>query len=170
MKILSTVGLVLLFTACAFGQNVRLTWIGQSGFIVQSDGGPTVVADPPSPNIGYPIPDVNADAVTVTHNHGDHNYTAGVKGNFTVVDGRPVTSRSQMTVANLPFVMIPGFHDGQAGVATGPNTIIQWTQSGLRFAHFGDFGQDTFTDAQLADLQNIDIAFFPASGYFTVDP
>jgi len=159
----------LLIAIPAMAQNTQITWIGQSGFMIQSEGGPTVIADPPSPTLGYPIPNVEANAVSITHNHGDHNYVAGVKGNFTLVDGRPVTTRTQMTAANMPFVLIPGFHDGQNGAASGPNTIVQWTQSGLRFAHFGDMGQDSLTEAQLADLQNLDVAFIPAGGYFTVD-
>ena len=172
MKIQNSLGfalLIALFAGSAFAQNVRLTWIGQAGFIFQTDGGPTVVVDPPSPNIGYPIPNIPADVVTVSHNHGDHNYTAGVKGNFTLVDGCPVTSRAQMTAANIPFVLIPGFHDGQGGAVTGQNTIVQWTQSGRRFAHFGDFGQDSLTEAQLADRQNLDVVVLPAGGYFTQD-
>jgi L-ascorbate metabolism protein UlaG (beta-lactamase superfamily) len=129
-----------------------------------------VVTDPPSDSVGYSIPTVAADAVTVMHNHADHNNTAGVKGNFQVVDGRTVGARTQMTAANLPFMLNPGFHDGQNGAATGPNTIIQWTQSGLRFAQMGDMGQDALTDVQLADLPNMDVMLFPAGGYFTVDP
>jgi uncharacterized protein (TIGR03437 family) len=34
----------------------------------------------------------------------------------------------------------------------------------------GDMGQDALTDAQLTDLQNVDVMLFPAGGYFTVDP
>jgi hypothetical protein len=112
---------------------------------------------------------VPADAVTVTHDHGDHTFTAGVRGNFTLVDGRQIATRTQITAANLPFTLILGFHDGQNGSAIGPNTMIQWTQSGLRFAHLGDLGQDALTDGQLADLQNLDVLFIPAGGLFTID-
>jgi len=167
------VGLVSFLTtlaAVAPAQNVHITWIGQAGFVVQTEGGATVVADPPAPSVGYPIPDVTADVVTVSHNHTDHNYTQGVKGNFTLVDGRTATSRTEVMAGGMPFVMIPGFHDAQSGAVTGPNTIVQWTQGGLRFAHMGDFGQEQLTDAQLADLQNLDVMIVPAGGYFTVEP
>ena len=130
-------GLACFLTALAAvapAQNVRITWIGQAGFVVQTEGGATVVVDPPAPAVGYPIPDVTADVVTVSHNHADHNYTQGVKGNFTLVDGRTATSRSQVMAGGMPFVMIPGFHGAQGGAVTGQNTIMQWTQGGLRFA------------------------------------
>ena len=156
--------------AAAFAQdaNVTITWVGQACFIVKSENGPTVVTDPPAANIGFTIPAVGANAVTVSHNHGDHNFTAGVGGNFTLVDGRPTTARQEMTAAGLPFVLIPGFHDNTGGSARGQNTIVRWTQSGLRFAHFGDFGQDLLTAAQLQDLTNIDVLFMPAGGGPTV--
>ena len=160
----------LLFCLGAQAQSVRITWIGQACFLVQSEGGPTVVADPPAANLGYALPATAADAVFVTHNHGDHNNTAGVRGNPTLVDGRPTTARTEMSAASLPFVLIPGFHDNQNGAVRGPNTIIQWTQSGLRFAHFGDYGQDQLSDAQRADLRDLDVLFVPAGGFFTPEP
>ena len=61
----------------------------------------------------------------------------------------------------LNIVCAYKFHDNTNGSARGPNTITRWTQGGLRFAHFGDFGQDSITDAQLADLADIDVAFMP---------
>jgi L-ascorbate metabolism protein UlaG (beta-lactamase superfamily) len=161
--------LAALLAGAASAQTVRLTWIGQACFVLQSEGGPTVITDPPAANIGYPLPQLPADVVTVTHDHGDHNFTAGVRGTFTVVDGRTAIERTEMTAANLPFVLIPGFHDNQNGAMRGRNTLIQWTQSGLRFAHFGDIGQEELNAAQLADLQNLDVLFIPAGGFFTVD-
>ncbi len=48
------------------------------------------------------------------------------------------------------------------------NTIVRWTQAGLKMAHFGDLGQEQLTDAQLADLRDLDVIFVPAGGFFTV--
>src|SRR5262249_42888731 len=130
----------------------------------------TVVTDPPVPSVGYAIPVVSADAVTVSHNHTDHNNSSGVGGRFTLIDGRPVTARQEMTAAGIPFILIPGFHDNTGGTMRGQNTIVRWTQGGLRIAHFGDLGQETLTDAQLADLRDLDILFIPSGGFFTVSP
>jgi uncharacterized protein (TIGR03437 family) len=164
----TTIGLLILAVA-ASAQNVRITWIGQACFYVQTEEGPIVVVDPPAANIGYTLPATPADAVTVSHNHGDHNFVAGVRGTPTLVDGRPTTQRTQMTAAGLPFVLIPGFHDNANGTLRGNNTIVQWTQGGLRFAHFGDYGQDALTEAQAADLRDIDIMMVPGGGGPTAD-
>jgi len=112
---------VLVLCAAAFAQdgNVTITWVGQACFVVKSDGGPMVVTDPPAASVGFTIPALSADVVTVSHNHGDHNFTAGVGGRFALVDGRPVTARQEMTAAGLPFVLIPGFHDNAGGTVRG---------------------------------------------------
>lgn len=156
--------------AVAQDKDLSITWVGQSCFILRTEGGPTVVTDPPVPSVGYTLPAITADAVTITHNHTDHNNAAGVKGNFTLVDGRPVTQRQEMTAAGLPFTLIPGFHDNQNGAQRGPNTMIRWTQSGLKIGHLGDLGQEQLTEAQLADLRDLDLLFIPAGGFFTFTP
>jgi len=51
-----------------------LTWYGQSCFLLESATGTRVVMDPIPGNIGYlPPADLRADAVTVSHEHADHN-------------------------------------------------------------------------------------------------
>ena len=162
--------LALVIPAAAQTPDMSITWLGQSCFILKTAGGPTVIADPPVASVGYTLPSLTADAVTITHNHTDHNNSAAVSGSFTLVDGRPVTARQEMPGAGTNFVLIPGFHDNQNGALRGPNTMIVWTQAGMKIAHLGDLGQDSLTDAQLADLQNVDILFIAAGGFFTVTP
>ena len=157
-------------SAAAQQPDLSITWIGQSSFILRTTGGPTVVTDPPVASVGYAIPAVAADAVTITHNHTDHNNAAGVGGTPVLVDGRPVTARTEMPAAGMTFTLIPGFHDNQNGAQRGPNTMIAWTQAGLKIAHLGDLGQDQLTDAQASELRNLDILFVPAGGFFTITP
>jgi uncharacterized protein (TIGR03437 family) len=146
---------------------VRITWIGQSGFHLQSEGGPAVVSDPPSANFGFLFPTTPAEVVTISHTHGDHTGIAGVLGTPTLVDGRNVTERREVTVAGTTFTIIPGFHDTQGATR---NALITWTQGGLRFLQGGDYGQATLTEAQLNDLRNIDVAFVAASTPTLVPP
>jgi uncharacterized protein (TIGR03437 family) len=170
--LLRAMTLFCVFSAILAAQspNVSIEWVGQSCFVLTSASGPTVVTDPPVASLGYTLPTLNADAVTITHNHTDHNNAAGVGGKFTLVDGRPTTTRQEMTAGGLPFVLIPGFHDNTNGTTRGPNTIMRWNQAGLKIAHFGDLGQEQLTAAQLADLQSLDILFIPAGGFFTISP
>ena len=162
--------LTFVFGALACAQDVRITWIGQACFVVQNaEGKPVVVTDPPSAGMGYTLPTVEAGAVTVTHDHGDHNNTAGVRGNPTVVDGRGATAERQVEAAGLRFTIIPGFHDNSSGSQRGANSIIRWSQAGISFAHFGDFGEDRLSDSQLAALRGTEVLFIPAGGFYTID-
>ena len=140
--------------------NVSLTWIGQSGFVIQTEDGPIVISDPPSNNLGFRFPTTPADVVTVSHTHGDHTNVAAVQGTPTLIDGRNVAERQEVMAAGMNFVIVPGFHDVQSVTR---NAVITWTQGGIRFAQFGDFGQASFTEAQLADLAGTDVAIFAAS-------
>jgi len=140
--------------------NVRLTWIGQSGFLIQSEGGPAIISDPPSNNLGFLFPATPADVVTVSHTHGDHANTAAVQGTPTLVDGRNVTERREVMAAGMTFVVVPGFHDVQGNTR---NSIVKWTQGDMRFAQCGDYGQAALTEAQLEDLRDLDVAFISVS-------
>jgi uncharacterized protein (TIGR03437 family) len=154
----------------ARAQTVSMTWIGQACFYIQAENGPMVVVDPPAASVGYTLPTTPADVVTISHNHTDHNASASVRGNFALVDGRPTTQRTETAAAGLSFIQIPGFHDNTNGATRGPNTIMVWRQGDLKFAHFGDFGQDAPTDAQLADLHDIDVMMVAGGGFFTLEP
>ncbi len=152
---------------------VQITWVGQACFIIQEAGsdaiGPIVITDPPNAAQGYDLPTLPADVVTVSHTHQDHSNVAAMRGNFTLVDGRPISARTEVAASGMNFVMIPGFHDTTSGSVRGPNTIVRWTQGGIRFAHFGDYGQERLTDTQLAEIGSVDVIFVPAGGGPTID-
>ncbi len=140
--------------------NVRLTWIGQSGFMVQTENGPVIFSDPAPASFNLLTPTTPANAVTVSHGHGDHTGTAVVQGSPTVIDGRNDATLREVTAAETTFKIVPGFHDSTGSTR---NSLITWTQGGLRFVQGGDYGQATLTDAQRAALGDIDVAFIAAA-------
>lgn len=92
-----------------------------------------------------------------SHEHGDHNYRAGV---ILREDG----PENPFTVTALPW-----YHDGQQGAQRGPNTIYVLEAQGLRVAHFGDVGCMPSQEV-LDQLQNLDAIMLPVGGHFTVGP
>src|SRR4051812_32691566 len=64
------------FHARAAGPPVvgRLSWLGQSCFMLETAAGTRIVMDPIPKGLGYDLPlGLKADAVTISHEHSDHN-------------------------------------------------------------------------------------------------
>mgnify|MGYP003377769166 FL=1 len=139
--------------------SIQIQWLGHSCFRVECQGY-VIVLDPFSPG-SVPgckdIQNVEADQVLCSHEHGDHNYRAGV---ILREDG----PENPFTVTALPW-----YHDGQQGAQRGPNTIYVLEAQGLRVAHFGDVGCMPSQEG-LDQLQNLDAIMLPVGGHFTVGP
>jgi L-ascorbate metabolism protein UlaG (beta-lactamase superfamily) len=65
-------------------------------------------------------------------------------------------------------VGIASEHDDVAGTKRGPNTIFCFGLDGLKFCHFGDFGQAELRDAQKHAIGEVDVLFLPVGGGPTV--
>jgi L-ascorbate metabolism protein UlaG (beta-lactamase superfamily) len=151
---------------------MQIRWFGQSAF--QLTGEHTVFIDPFGAMEGIaargmrfdypPIEGVEADLLLVTHEHGDHN---GVD----VVGGSPQTIRSTTGTFHSPIGEVVGIaseHDDVAGTKRGPNTIFCFSLDGLRFCHFGDFGQATLRPEQREAIGDVDVLFVPVGDMATI--
>ena len=59
---------------------MKIKWLGHSSFLLTESTGITVLTDPFDPDtVGYDFESRDADIVTVSHGHSDHNYIKGVK-------------------------------------------------------------------------------------------
>jgi len=127
-----------------------------------------IITDPYEPGgyngaIGYgPIPD-EADVVTVSHEHGDHNYVAGVGGNPLVIKG-PGSHQAK----GLIFTGVATHHDDSQGSERGANTVFIFEVDGLRICHLGDLGH-VLTPEQVAQIGAVDVLLLPVGGRATVD-
>ena len=138
---------------------IQIQWLGHSCFRVECQGY-VIVLDPFAPG-SVPgckdIQNVEADQVLCSHEHGDHNYRAGV---ILREDG----PENPFTITALPW-----YHDDQQGALRGPNTIYVLEAQGLRVAHFGDVGCMPSQEV-LDQLKNLDAIMLPVGGHFTVGP
>ena len=66
---------------------MKIEYLGHSCFKLTESTGTSVVCDPYDPSVGYDMPEVSADAVTVSHHHYDHDNVKAVGGNPAVIDG-----------------------------------------------------------------------------------
>ena len=49
---------------------MNIRWLGHSSFLITTDAGVRILTDPFDESVGYPVPHVEADVVTISHEHG----------------------------------------------------------------------------------------------------
>lgn len=141
---------------------MQITWLGQSCFKIQGKD-ITVVNDPYDKSIGLKLPRLNADILTVSHDHYDHSNIEAVSGNPFVI-----TTPGEYEIKGVFIYGIPSFHDNKQGVERGLNIIYLFEFEGLKIVHLGDLGH-LLTDEQLEKMGNIDILLVPIGGVYTIN-
>ena len=141
---------------------VKITWFGHAMFSVENPRLKLVI-DPFSENLGYPLPDIEADIVLVSHEHSGHNNTENVKRKKHVVKG-------DVTVFfnNTKIEGCSSFHYEQFGTIKGNNTMYKWNMSGLTLVHMGDFGQSDFDEEQAEFVRGASVLMIPIGGEHTI--
>ena len=142
---------------------MKLKWFGHACFGMQFSGGPNVVADPFDESVGYPLCTAEADIVTTSHFHHDHNYTGSVSGEFTKINRTGL-----FTFDDLVLQGVASYHDDENGTRRGNNVIYIFESDGLRIAHLGDLGHEPNLK-QYAELTDIDVLLIPIGGFYTID-
>ena len=140
---------------------MKIRWLGHASFLIETLE-VRLVTDP-FDNIGIEFPSVEADVVTTSHEHFDHNATSKVKGEFEVVRGV-----GKKTLKGITISGILTYHDEQRGAQRGDNTIFIIEAEGLRIAHMGDIGH-LLDDETSSQLKGVDILMVPVGGIYTVD-
>lgn len=142
---------------------MKIKWYGHACFGLELSDGLCVVTDPFDGHVGYPLCEAYADAVTVSHAHGDHSYVDSLRGRPTVL-ARPCTFET----GGLHIKGVKSFHDGENGGIRGDNIIFIYEADGLRVAHLGDLGHEPDAE-QCAALCSTDVLMIPIGGYYTID-
>jgi len=145
---------------------MKIRWNGHSSFTITGKNGLVIVTDPYEPGafgggIGYQQIDVQPDIVTVSHDHDDHNYTAGFSGDFAVV-------RKAGEFKGVTFDALDTYHDENKGANRGENLVFAFAVDGVRICHLGDLGHP-LSDEQAEKLGAVDVLLLPVGGHFTID-
>ncbi len=143
-----------------------ITWLGHSCFKLQDKigaDGVTLITDPYSKETGLKLPSLEADLVTVSHDHDDHNNVSAVKGN-----PRVINCAGEYDVKGIFVEGIDSFHDEANGEKRGGNIIYRIEIDDISIAHLGDLAH-TLDNTELEKLVGTDILLIPVGGHYTLD-
>ena len=147
---------------------MEITYYGHSTFKIKGSNG-TVVTDPFDNYIGLILPTLNADIVTVSHQHKDHNAIAKVKGTPQREKPFIIAEAGEYEVGGISVFGTKTFHDDTQGSQRGENVIFTIMVDDIRVCHLGDLGHE-LTSEQLAEIGAVDVVLCPVGGVFTIDP
>lgn len=143
-----------------------ITWQGHSCFKIQDKTGTdglTLVTDPYDKSIGLKLSNFEADIITVSHDHKDHNCTSALRGNPHIID-----SAGEYDIKGVMVEGILSYHDSGQGAERGINIIYRIEMDDITICHLGDLGH-ILENKQLEKLEGIDILLIPIGGKYTID-
>lgn len=143
-----------------------ITWLGHSCFKIQdknNSDGVTLVTDPFDKSLGLKVPNIEADIVTVSHDHVDHSNVSALRGTPYIID-----SAGEYDIKGVLVEGINSYHDEKSGAERGRNIIYRIEVEGISICHLGDLGH-VLDNKQLERLGGIDILLIPVGGKYTLD-
>jgi L-ascorbate metabolism protein UlaG (beta-lactamase superfamily) len=146
---------------------MNIKWFGQSCFMLTAENGTKIIMDPYSKMFGflsgYKLPEIDADIVTISHNHSDHNNVGAVKGDFVLIRETGVFSQEGIDIKGVQT-----FHDNVSGAKRGKNVVYNFRIDGLNVCHCGDLGH-LLNLEQINEIGKVDILLLPIGGRAVLD-
>ena len=146
---------------------MKIKWFGQSCFMLTAENGIKIVMDPYSKMFsflsGYKLPEICANIVTISHDHGDHNNVGAVKGDSVHIKDSGVFSQEGIDIKGVQT-----FHDNASGAKKGKNIVYNFRIDGLNICHCGDLGH-LLSPEQINEIGKVDILLLPIGGRSVLD-
>lgn len=139
-----------------------IKYLGHASFSIKSKLG-SVVLDPFDPKVvGLKYATQEADVVTISHAHADHNYQAGISGNPLLVNIPGEYEKNGIRVYGYE-----SYHDSNKGADRGKNTMFKIVAEDISVLHCGDLGH-TLTEEALEEIDIVDVLMIPVGGFYTI--
>lgn len=142
---------------------MKIKWLGHSSFLLTESTGVSVLTDPyDGKKVGIEFPEAQADIVTISHKHFDHDCLSAVKSYKLVVD-----STGANEIDGVQIYGFKSFHDEKKGQLRGKNIVFRIRMDGVEVCHLGDIGEEL--SPMLAELiGSINILLVPIGGKYTI--
>ena len=142
---------------------MKIEYLGHSCFKLTESTGVSVVCDPYSGEIGYSMPRLSVDAVTISHHHFDHDCLDNIINVPAVID-----SDGSFSVHGVKISSIKSFHDDAHGKKRGENLIFKYVMDGITVCHLGDLGENC-SDSLIEKISPVNVLLIPVGGNYTID-
>jgi len=139
-------------------------YLGHSSFKLKGKNASVIVDPFDSKKVGLKYSSNEADIVSVSHEHKDHNAVGVIKGEPKVISGP-----GEYEIKGISILGFPSFHDSKKGEERGKNTIYVFEIDGIRICHLGDLGHK-LSDSLIENLGDIDVLMIPVGGIYTIGP
>ena len=139
-----------------------IKWLGHSCFMMTDKSGTRILTDPYDPSIGKELEPVEADIVTISHEHHDHSYLHAIKNKPEIVN--------KVGEFNINGIRIRGFltkHDDKDRALRGENRMYLFYIDGMRVLHAGDLG--AIPAVNIKRYREIDVLLVPIGGTYTIN-
>jgi|SRR3989339_1150592 len=145
-----------------------IKYLGHSAFLIKTKTA-KIVTDPFDPTMvgGLKFPKTEADVVTVSHQHKDHNQFKNVSG-INNVEPLLIDMPGEFEKLGVRIFGFQTFHDKTQGSERGENIMYKFESEGLSVLHCGDLGvipEESF----LETIGEVDILLVPVGGIYTID-
>ena len=145
---------------------MKIKWLGHSCFLITSEKGTRIITDPFKAGEGFTYKEVTleADIVTCSHTHFDHNNSSSVKGTSVIIQ-----DSIDKSIRDVRIRTISTYHDNKGGKERGPNLVFCFEIDGINVCHLGDLGH-LLQKSQADALGKVDVLMVPVGGVFTIEP
>ena len=144
-----------------------IKYLGHSSFLIKTKTA-KIVTDPFDPEmVGLKFPKTEADVVTISHNHKDHNQFKNVSG-INGVNPLIIDMPGEFEKMGVRIFGFQTFHDKTQGTERGENILYKFESEGISVLHCGDLGlipEESF----LETIGEVDILMIPVGGIYTID-
>ncbi len=135
-----------------------VTWFGHGCFRLRGRNA-AVVTDPYPPSVGLKLARMDAELVTVSHDHENHSYTQVVRDPEYVIKGP-----GEYEVREVGVIGIPTYHDAEKGAKHGRNTVYLIEIDDVRICHLGYLGHK-LDDGEAEAVASPDVLLVPVGGH-----
>lgn len=146
---------------------MEIKYLGHASFLIKTKNA-KLVTDPFSPEaVGLKFPKTEANVITISHQHKDHNETKNIVG-INGVDPLVIDMPGEFEKLGVRIFGFKSFHDKKNGAERGENILYKFEAENVSVLHCGDLGfvpDDSFIDT----LGEVDILMVPVGGFYTID-